>query len=597
MSIRAVQAAVFGLLAVAVVVLVFAVGYVVGDRGESSSVAPGSPDAAVDTNQGDDPVDTDFANLNEIFEILEDKYVDPDIIDRQTQYQQAINGMLETFPDSGTFYVDPQTVATSVGPSGKFEGIGATVASQNGDIVIVAPIEDTPAERAGILPGDVILEVDGESTEGWTQEKAVLKIRGPAGTTVALKIRHAESGEEETLEIERDEIKVKSVTTQPPGGSLKDGAGTDVTDIAYIYLREFTEPSREEMQIALQDAIDSGKKGLILDLRNNPGGLLRTTIDIADEFLDGDKVILTERDREGTEQVYKSKDGGIALDIPVVILMNRFSASGSEVLAAALQDNARAQLVGEKSFGKGTVNVSNDLDDGGQLYVSVAKWLTPNGVQIDGVGIRPDIGIQLNDEDIDLRRDVQLWKAIDLLRGTDFTPPRTPAAGGAAPPGPPPPPGGGWVRVWGRPKRCARPAPWGAPPITRPPPPRPGRPPPPRPRRPARAADGSACGSAQSSARACATLAPVWPRSSRSPRTVRRSTTTRFSRRLKQASASPARRSSRSVRTAPASGRRMPVRRTARCGCLARTLPSTPRGATRTTSPCALAACCCTGSR
>ena len=428
MSIRAVQAAVFGLLAVAVVVLVFAVGYVVGDRGESSSVAPGSPDAAVDTNQGDDPVDTDFANLNEIFEILEDKYVDPDIIDRQTQYQQAINGMLETFPDSGTFYVDPQTVATSVGPSGKFEGIGATVASQNGDIVIVAPIEDTPAERAGILPGDVILEVDGESTEGWTQEKAVLKIRGPAGTTVALKIRHAESGEEETLEIERDEIKVKSVTTQPPGGSLKDGAGTDVTDIAYIYLREFTEPSREEMQIALQDAIDSGKKGLILDLRNNPGGLLRTTIDIADEFLDGDKVILTERDREGTEQVYKSKDGGIALDIPVVILMNRFSASGSEVLAAALQDNARAQLVGEKSFGKGTVNVSNDLDDGGQLYVSVAKWLTPNGVQIDGVGIRPDIGIQLNDEDIDLRRDVQLWKAIDLLRGTDFTPPRTPAA-------------------------------------------------------------------------------------------------------------------------------------------------------------------------
>jgi carboxyl-terminal processing protease len=434
MSIKALQAAVFGLLAVAIAVLVFAVGYVVGDRGEGAPAGSGgSGDAAAGQDGGGQPNDTDFGNLNDIFQILQEKYVDPDLIDRQTQYQQAINGMLETLPDSGTFYVDPQTVATSVGPSGKFEGIGATVASQNGEIVIVAPIEDTPAQRAGLLPGDVILEVDGASTEGWTQEKAVLKIRGPAGTKVTLKVRHADSGEEETLEIERDEIKVKSVTTQPPGGSLKDGSGAEITDIAYIYLREFTEPSREEMQQALQEAVDSGKKGLILDLRNNPGGLLRTTIDIADEFLEGDKVILTERDRGGTEQAYKSKDGGIAIDIPVVILMNRFSASGSEVLAAALQDNGRAQLVGEKSFGKGTVNVSNDLDDGGQLYVSVAKWLTPNGTQIDGVGIRPDVSIQLNDEDIDLRRDVQLWKAIDVLRGTDFTPPRTPVPATATP--------------------------------------------------------------------------------------------------------------------------------------------------------------------
>ena len=432
MSIKAVQAAVFGLLTVAVVVLVFAVGYVVGDSGESAG-ANGAPDPGVEVSDGAEPQDADFANLNEIFDILEDKYVDPDLVDRQTQYQQAINGMLDTFPDSGTFYVDPQTVATSIGTSGKFEGIGATVASQNGDIVIVAPIEDTPAERAGILPGDVILEVDGETTEGWSQEKAVLKIRGPAGTRVTLKVRHAESGEEETLEIERDEIKVKSVTTEPPGGALKDGSGADITDLAYIYLREFTEPSKEEMRQALRNAVESGKKGIILDLRNNPGGLLRTTIDIADEFLDGDKIILTERDGDGSEEVYKSKDGGIALDIPVVILMNRFSASGSEVLAAALQDNGRGQLVGEKSFGKGTVNVSSDLTDGGQLYVSVAKWLTPNGVQIDGVGIRPDVAIQFSDEDIDLRQDVQLWKAIDVLRGTDFTPPRTPVAASETP--------------------------------------------------------------------------------------------------------------------------------------------------------------------
>jgi carboxyl-terminal processing protease len=430
MPLKAVQGAVFGLLALAILVLVFAFGYLFGGRGESDGASAPLGDNASSGDSGSD--DTDFANLNEIYEILDNRYVDPDLVDRDTQYQSAINGLLETFPDSGTFYVDPDTVATSVGPSGKFEGIGATVASQDGEIVIVAPIEDTPAERAGLLSGDVILEVDGETTEGWTQEKAVLKIRGPSGTEVTLKVRHPD-GDEEMLTIERDEIKVKSVTTQPPGGALEDGSGAEISDIGYIYLREFTEPSKDEMQQALRDVVDSGKTGLIIDLRNNPGGLLRTTVEIADEFLEGDLTILSEEGRDGEEQVYRSSDGGIATEIPVVILMNQFSASGSEVLAAALQENDRAQVVGEKSFGKGTVNVSNDLDDGGQLYVSVAKWLTPDGLQIDGVGVRPDITIQLSDEDIDVRRDVQLWKAIDVLRGTNYTPERTPVAGTATP--------------------------------------------------------------------------------------------------------------------------------------------------------------------
>jgi carboxyl-terminal processing protease len=216
---------------------------------------------------------------------------------------------------------------------------------------------------------------------------------------------------------------VQSVTTLPPGGSLKDGAGNDITDVGYIHIREFTEQTKDEMEKALQDVVSSGKRGLVLDLRNNPGGLLRTTADVADDFLDGDKLILIERERDGTESQFKSHAGGVATQIPVVVILNRFSASGSEVLAAALHDNGRATLVGEKSFGKGTVNVSNELKDGGQLYVSIAKWLTPNGTQIDGVGIRPDIAVQLSDEDIDLRRDVQLFKAIDVLRGTDTTPP------------------------------------------------------------------------------------------------------------------------------------------------------------------------------
>jgi len=416
---RAARWTVFGLLIASVLILTFTIGYVVrgSDHDASSSAS---------ANNASGSSDTDFSNLNQIMKLLQQKYVDPDRLDRETLYEAAINGMLQTLSDSGVFYVDPNTVKTSVGPSGTFEGIGATVSTQNNQIVIVAPIADSPAERAGIKAGDIILAVDGESTEGWTQEKAVIKIRGPRGTKVQIKVRHAD-GEEQEMTIERDEIKVASVTTQPPGGVLKDGAGNTITDLGYIDIREFTESTDDEMEKALKDVVSSGKKGLILDLRNNPGGLLQTTVNVADEFLNSG-LILTERERDGSETKFSAHPGGAATSIPVVIILNRFSASGSEVLSAALKDNGRATIVGEKSFGKGTVNISNNLKDGGQLYVSIAKWLTPDGTQIDGVGIKPDVPIKLSNEDIDQRRDVQLFKAIDVLRGTNFTPVETPSA-------------------------------------------------------------------------------------------------------------------------------------------------------------------------
>jgi carboxyl-terminal processing protease len=409
---------VLGLLAASILVLAFAIGYVLADDGGDSS--SGNVNASGDAKdlEGED---VDFDVLNQIIKLLDDRYVDQDRLDNRALYEAAINGMLQTLSDSGTFYVDPVTVATGHGPSGSFEGIGATVSTQNGEIVIVAPIEDTPAARAGIQPGDAILSVNGESTQGWTQEKAAIMIRGPKGTTVTLVVRHPD-GTEETLEIERAEIEVQSVTTQPPGGTLQDGAGTQIDDVAYIHIREFTRPTIDQFRDALQEAVDSGKRGLILDLRNNPGGLLRTTVDVADEFLD-DGVILSEVEGGSDEEQHiRATKGGIATEIPIVVLINRFSASGSEVLAAALRENGRATVVGEKSFGKGTVNISNDLEDGGQVYISIAKWLTPNGLQIDGVGVRPDINVELSDEDIDQRRDVQLFKALDVLRGTDTTP-------------------------------------------------------------------------------------------------------------------------------------------------------------------------------
>ena len=415
---KAARWTVAGLLAFSVVVLAFAIGYVVRGDGGSSASAPASADSG--------SKDTNFSNLNDIMKLLQDNYVDPDKLDRTTLYQAAINGMLQTLSDSGVFYVDPNTVKTSVGPSGSFEGIGATVATQNNQIVIVSPIDGSPAQRAGIKAGDIVLAVDGESTQGWTEDKAVVKIRGPRGTKVQLEVRHTD-GQEETIEIERDQIQVSSVSTDPPGGALKDGAGNTISDIGYIQIREFTQSTDDEMQKALKDIVSSGKKGVIIDLRNDPGGLLDTTTKVADEFLTGG-TILTEKERDGTETKYTAHPGGAATDIPVVLIMNRFSASGSEVLAAALHDNGRAKIVGEKSFGKGTVNISKNLSDGGQLYVSIAKWYTPDGTQIDGVGITPDFPIKLSNDDIDANRDVQLFKALDVLRGTNTTPVETPEA-------------------------------------------------------------------------------------------------------------------------------------------------------------------------
>ncbi len=404
---------VLGLLAGSILVLTFAVGYVIADGGDDT------PAAAVQNDAGNG--ETDFSQLNQILRILKDKYVEPDRIDDATLYDAAIAGMLDTLSDSGVYYIDEETLGAR-DEARAFEGIGATVSEENGRVVIVRPIPGTPAERAGILPGDIILAVDGEAADGWTSEVAVLKIRGPRGTIVTLRVQHA-NGEEETIEIERDQINVPSVSTVPPGGTLEDGAGETITDVGYIYISEFRDKTTEEQfDAALRDVVESGKRGLILDLRNNPGGLLLTTDNIADEFLD-DGIIIRQRERDGSESSTRAKDGGIATEIPVVVILNRFSASGSEVLAAALKENGRATIIGEKSFGKGTVNVATDLRDGGQLYVSVAKWLTPNGTQIDGVGIRPDISVTLSDEDIDLRRDVQLFKALDILRGTDTTPP------------------------------------------------------------------------------------------------------------------------------------------------------------------------------
>jgi len=374
-----------------------------GEGGSATSAAEGAPD---------------FDALYEIYGLLQRDYIDPSLIDGKTLSQAAIGGMVKSLADTGTYYVDPETYSVSIMPSGTFEGIGANVTQQDGKIVILSPIKDSPAEAAGIRAGDVILEVNGESTEDWNIEQAVSKIRGPKGTDVQLKVQHSD-GQTEDLTVTRDEIKVESVSRQPPGGALEDSNGNAVKDLAYIQIREFSSLTASQLKPELEEVANGDYKGLILDLRDNPGGLLDATVDVADMLLDNG-TILVEVDRDQSETAYSAKSGGEATQIPLVVLVNGYSASGSEVLSAALHDNGRATLIGEKTFGKGTVNRSEKLsDDRGALFVTIARWLTPKRVGIDRVGITPDIQVSLTAADVDAHRDTQLLAAIDYLRGQE----------------------------------------------------------------------------------------------------------------------------------------------------------------------------------
>ena len=414
-----------GLLGAVLLALVFTLGYVSSDRiGSDDSSGSSSTNNVGNVLDGD----IDFDTLQQIVDILRDEYFDREALDEELLFEAAIAGMLDSLADTGTFYIDPSSYELSLGPSGSFEGIGATVNQQDNNIVIVTPFENSPAEQAGLIPSDIILAVDGESIVGWPLDRAVLAVRGPRGSEVNLTILHLDGSEEEFL-IVREEIEVNSVGTSPPGGVLRDEAGNEVTDIQYLRILQFTERTPEEVDEVVRAAEESGMLGLIIDLRGNPGGLFDETLDTTDLFLD-EGIMLIEVDDDDDELVFRASAGGAALNIPIAILMGPLSASGAEVLAAALKDNGRAIIIGETSFGKGTVNRARQLEDGGALFVTIRHWLTPKGVQIDQVGIRPDVEVTpgLFDPLYDPLADVQIFSALDHLLGLEASAQPVPSA-------------------------------------------------------------------------------------------------------------------------------------------------------------------------
>jgi carboxyl-terminal processing protease len=340
---------------------------------------------------GDEKVDplatnkhSEFEKLYSTYDTIKDNYYEE--IDQDKLVDGAINGMIKSLDDPYSTYMDKKEASSfHESISSSFEGIGAEIQEQDGKIMVVSPIKGSPAEKAGVKPNDIILSVDGKSLEGLSSSEAVLKIRGEKGTKVDLSITRAGEPEPIALTIKRDTIPIETVYAE----MLDDG-------VAKIQVTSFSEHTVKELETALNDMSKKDMKGLILDLRGNPGGLLDQAIDMASLFIPNGEVVLQVEERSGKKDVFKSKNNG-ELKIPVVVLIDDGSASASEIVAAAVSESADIPLIGVKSFGKGTVQTAQDFDDGSNFKYTAAKWLTPEGNWIHKKGIKPDIKVNLPD--------------------------------------------------------------------------------------------------------------------------------------------------------------------------------------------------------
>jgi len=351
----------------------------------------------------------DFSLFWETWDKVEQKFIDKKKLDPKKMFYGAIKGMVASLEDPYTFFLTPEENKQSKDDlGGKFEGIGAQLGMKDDRVIVVAPLKNSPAEKAGVKAGDFINKVDGNSTKGWSLTYVVSKIRGPKGTKVKLSLER--EGKELEITIIRDQINVPSVELSYE------------KNIAILKLNQFGENTIDEWDKAVFEIKDKWLKkevkGMVLDLRDNPGGYLEGSVYLASEFLPMGKVVVRQESTTIDSKEYKVLRQGELLDIPLVVLINKGSASASEILAGALRDYKRAKLVGEKSFGKGSVQEAVDLKEGAGLHVTVAKWILPGGDWINGKGIEPEIKVenQVKEGNTPTRSDdKQLDTALEIL--------------------------------------------------------------------------------------------------------------------------------------------------------------------------------------
>jgi len=342
----------------------------------------------------------------EAWHILEHDFYG-DLPDAQEMTYSAIRGVVDGLDDKYTAFLEPR-IASIIREdmSGAFDGIGAVVnMNKDGKLEIVQTLEGKPAARAGLRPGDIVLAVDDTVIEKMTVFDAVALIRGPAGSIARLTIKRQGLEESFVVEIVRQRIEIPIVESR----MLDD-------DIAYLKLFEFSAEATSKLRTDLQSLLAEEPRGLIFDLRNNPGGLLDVAIEVGSQFV-GEGSILVEKLKDGQDRDYPARRGGLATDIPLVVLVNGGTASASEIVAGAIQDTSRGILIGEKTFGKGSVQLSHNLSDSSELRVTSAYWFTPKGRAIHEEGLTPDIQVDITEEDIEADRDPQLQRAIEYLRG------------------------------------------------------------------------------------------------------------------------------------------------------------------------------------
>lgn len=396
------------------VCVVFYVGYQIGSQNSIARDAVKEipvTDAILANIESDDRVD--FKLFWRVWDLLRDRYVDRDDLDAQQMLYGAINGMLMASGDPYTSFLDPeQNRYLEDELHGSFEGIGAEIGIREHILTVIAPLKGSPAESAGLRAGDLIIEIDGESTADLAIDEAVAKIRGEKGTEIVFTIfREDEEGTIEVVVV-RDVIEIDSVTYE-----IKNDT------IAYIELSEFSEDTFGELAKIAKEIVDNPAiESIIIDLRNNPGGLLQSSVDIASMMMEGGSVVVIQEDSNGKQTKLYTKSRDVLSRYDTVVLLNEGSASASEILAGALKENRdNVMIIGQTSFGKGSVQELVPLSDDTALKITIAKWLTPSGEQINKRGITPDVEVEITKEDYEDERDPQLDRAISILKGEELT--------------------------------------------------------------------------------------------------------------------------------------------------------------------------------
>ncbi len=406
----------FSFLALFLLIGAFSGGFIVGHFTSPSAFIPnfslpglpGDPTVSATPQAAGEATPEDLQQLFtpfwETWSLVHEQYVDQPVDDTALM-RGAIRGMLEALGDDHTSYMDPEEFKdANAGLAGNYEGIGAYVDVTGDYLTIISPIKDSPAEAAGLRAGDKIVAIDGEDMTGINPELVRRKVLGPAGSQVILTILREGENAPFDVPITRAKIVVKSVEYEMKG------------DIAYVQLNTFGDTTSRELRDALREVMAHNPKGLVLDLRNNGGGYLGTSVEVLSQFVKQGEVALYEQYGDGKRDTFTTSGGGLATDIPVVVLINEGSASASEIVAGALQDYGRAILVGVKSYGKGSVQNWIPLNGNeGAVRITIAKWLTPKERTIHKTGLEPDVLVELTKEDRDAGRDPQLEKALELL--------------------------------------------------------------------------------------------------------------------------------------------------------------------------------------